>query len=194
MEAATAPSDELAAVLYPGWMVVLDIRGARLWEGPAPETGAIAAGTQRVYVWDAAQNVLTSYAAHSGQELASRPMPAPPSRSALRPRSLFFDPTTDRLFCGRDILDGATLETLGRVEGIDQIVHADQELIVGRMAARGGTTSAVHLDARTLTKVGQTPLIRILGSVGALSYDPLRQTLYLSEPERSRVIVWPYPR
>ena len=185
---------EIAAVLYPGRVVVLDLRGALLWEGPAPVDGTIAAGTQRVYVWDAGQNMLTSYQAHSGQEIASRPMPAPPNRSILRSRPLFFDPTTDRLFCGRDILDGSTLKTLGRVEGIDQIVHADQEVIVGRRAARGGTTSAVLIDAISLVKLSHTPLIRIIGSAGSLSYDPLRRRLYVSEPERGRVIVWPYPQ
>lgn len=185
---------EIAAVLYPGRVVVFDLRGALLWEGPAPADGTIAAGTQRVYVWDAGHNMLTSYRAHSGQEIASRPMPAPPNRSILRPRPLFFDPTTDRLFCGRDILDGSTLKTLGRVEGIDQIVHADQEVIVGRRAARGGTTSAILFDARSLVRLSQTPLIRIIGSAGALSYDPLRRLLYVSEPERGRVIVWPYPQ
>lgn len=187
------PDRSLAAVLYPDELLVADLKDAVLWRVPA-EADALAAGGGRVYLWSAAQNTVTARDARSGALLGAAQLPAPPRRrGALRTRNLFYDPTTDRLFCGRDILDGETLALMGRIDGIDQVVHADQRLIVGQKASRDGTASAVLLDPTALTLLARTPLARLKGADGELSYDPNLRRLYLSEAGRGRVLSWSYP-
>ena len=105
---------------------------------------------------------------------------------------MLFDPTTNRLFCGRDIFDGTTLATLGHLHNIDRIIHADQGLILAQRSSRDGTASAVQLESTALTAVSRMPLVRQATTAGTLSYDPASQRLYLSDPHRGRVLSWLY--
>lgn len=188
------PDRSLAAVLYPDALIVADLQDSVLWQAEL-RADSIAAGGGRVYLWDTAKNTLTTHDARSGARLQQITLPAPPRRSsAVRARELFYDPTTDRLFCGRDILDGETLTLMGRLKGIDQIVHADQNYIVAQKASQDGTASAVLLDPTALTPIERTPLARLQDADGELSYDPSRRRLYLSEAGRGRVLSWPYPQ
>jgi outer membrane protein assembly factor BamB len=185
----------IVSVLYPGELVAAALSGEVLWRRAAPEEGTIAAGGGRVYIWDAAANQVAAHDAQTGAPLARVALPAPPRRSrSVRERALFFDPRTDRLFCGRDILDGRDLSLIGHIDGVDQIVHADERIIVARRAGRDGTASAILLDAAALTPILRTPLAQLLGSDGELSYDPDARQLFLSEAGRGRVIAWSYPR
>lgn len=174
-------------------MVSVDLRGDILWRKQGISIASIAAGNQRIFALDQENNTLTAYHAYSGDVIEDILLPTPPNRGALRSRQLYFDPTTDRLFCGRDIFDGTTLTRLGHLDGIDHVVHADQAVIVGQRSGIDGTSSAVMLDPTALTLIQRTPLARVDTDRGMLSYDPIEQRLYLSEPGRGRVMSWPYP-
>ncbi len=210
----------LIAVLQDGLRVVDPDSLEVLWEARTGALSGITIGGGLVFDYDATQLLLTARDARTGDVQASRSI-RPPHRSSARgsqprrsleeltpqarasmpgaPRTLqelrealYYDPTTDRLFFRQLVLDGRTLESLGRIPGIDGVLYADQGRIIARRQGWDGTISVMLIDPTALTIEGRVPLLRPEGEPH-IFYDPVTAALTLSEPGRQRLLRWEAP-
>ncbi|MDG1483822.1 MAG: hypothetical protein P8R54_29795 [Myxococcota bacterium] len=210
----------LIAVLQDGLRVIDTDTQEVLWTAEVSPMMAIAIGGGLIFDFDTSTLVLTARDARSGeiqtqrtirpphrtQARGSRPRKsigelAPKARAASTgtPRmlqelraALHYDPTTDRLFFRQLVLDGRTLEPLGRIPDIDGVLYADQGRIVGRRRGWDGTISIMDINPVRLTVEGRVPLLRPEGEPH-IFYDPESDTLTLSEPGRDRLLRWNSP-
>ncbi|MFT5687161.1 MAG: hypothetical protein ACI8RZ_008118 [Myxococcota bacterium] len=210
----------LIAVLQDGLRVVDADSLEVLWEVEAGPLTGITIGGGQVFDFDAALLQLTVRDARTGEIRTQRTI-RPPHRSHARgsrsrksfeeitpqaraaspggPRNLqelrgalHYDPTTDRLFFRQLVLDGRTLESLGRIPDIDGVLYADQGQIVGRRQGWDGTVSVMDVHPETLAVQGRVPLLRPEGEPH-IFYDPITEALTLSEPGRDRLLRWNSP-
>jgi len=210
----------LVAVLQDGLRVIDTDTREVLWTAEVSSSKAIAIGGGLLFDFDTSLVMLTARDARSGEIRAQRPV-RPPHRSKARgsrssksigelaprvratstdtPRllqelrgALHYDPTTDRLFFRQLVLDGRTLEPLGRIPDIDGVLYADQERIVGRRQGWDGTISIMDVHPVQLTVEGRVPLLRPEGEPH-IFYDLKTDTLTLSEPGRDRLLRWNTP-
>jgi hypothetical protein len=210
----------LVAVLQDGLRVIDTDTREVLWTAEVSNLNAIEIGGGLLFDFDALLLVLTARDARSGEIKAQRSI-RPPHRThakgsrsrksfgELTPKAraastgtprmlqelraaLHYDPTTDRLFFRQLVLDGRTLEPLGRIPDIDGVLYADQGRIVGRRRGWDGTISIMDVDPVSLTVERRVPLLRPEGEPH-IFYDPEADTLTLSEPGRDRLLRWNTP-
>ena len=210
---------DLIAVLQGGLLVVDAASLEILWQVESSELTAITIGGGQVFDFDATRLQLTARDARTGAIRSQQTIRAPhrspskggkarpsweissPARAAPpgTPRTLqelrgalHYDPTTDRLFFRQLVLDGRTLEPLGHISGIDEVLYADQSRIIAQRRGWDGTVSVMGIDPDTLEIQGRVPLLRPEGEPH-IFYDPDTRHLTLSEPGRGRLLLWNAP-
>ena len=209
----------LVAVVQGALFVVDTDTSEQLWEVEANALSGIAIGGGQVFDFDASQLQITARDARTGAITAQR-IVRPPHRSQAKggkaqkslgitppveasppgsPRTLtelrgalHYDPTTDRLFFRQLVLDGRTLQGLGHIKGIDGVLYADQNRIIAHRQGWDGTLSVMAVGPTTLSVSGRVPLLRPEGEAH-IFYDPVTDSLTLSEPGRARLLRWNAP-